>query len=78
MVHPECTADVIELADQVLSTAGMRRYAAETDVKELIVGTEIGLLGASRGVLKSYKAFNKFMKEMSGEDAFHLTIQTHY
>lgn len=44
MVHPECTADVIELADQVLSTSGMRRYAKETDAPELIVGTEIGLL----------------------------------
>ena len=44
MVHPECTADVIELADQVLSTSGMLRYAKETDARELIVGTEIGLL----------------------------------
>jgi quinolinate synthase len=48
MVHPECTADVIELADQVLSTSGMRRYAKETDAKELVVGTEIGLLHSLR------------------------------
>ena len=48
MVHPECTADVIELADQVLSTSGMRRYAEETDAQELIVGTEIGLLHSLR------------------------------
>jgi quinolinate synthase len=48
MVHPECTADVIELADQVLSTSGMRRYAKETTAKELIVGTEIGLLHSLR------------------------------
>ena len=46
MVHPECTADVIELADQVLSTGGMLRYAKETDARELIVGTENGLLHA--------------------------------
>lgn len=46
MVHPECTADVIALADQVLSTGGMRRHAKETDARELIVGTEIGLLHA--------------------------------
>ena len=44
MVHPECTADVIALADQALSTGGMRRHAKETDARELIVGTEIGLL----------------------------------
>ena len=48
MVHPECTADVIELADQVTSTSGMRRYAKETDALELIVGTEIGLLHSLR------------------------------
>ncbi|HGE70292.1 TPA: quinolinate synthase NadA [Candidatus Poribacteria bacterium] len=44
MVHPECTADVIELADVVLSTGGMIKYAKESPDKEFIVGTEIGLL----------------------------------
>jgi quinolinate synthase len=48
MVHPECTADVIELADQALSTGGMRRYARETDARELVVGTEVGLLHSLR------------------------------
>jgi quinolinate synthase len=48
MVHPECTADVIELSDQMLSTGGMRRYARETDARELVVGTEIGLLHSLR------------------------------
>lgn len=48
MVHPECTADVIQLADKVLSTSGMIKYAQETKVRELIVGTEIGLLHGLR------------------------------
>ena len=48
MVHPECTGDVIESADQVLSTSGMRRYAKEADAREFIVGTEIGLLHSLR------------------------------
>lgn len=48
MVHPECTADVIGLADQALSTGGMRRYARETDARELVVGTEVGLLHSLR------------------------------
>jgi len=48
MVHPECTADVIELADHALSTGGMRRYARETDARELVVGSEIGLLRSLR------------------------------
>ena len=44
IVHPECTPEVIALADQVLSTEGMRRYARESNAGEIIVGTEIGIL----------------------------------
>ena len=44
VVHPECTPQVIALADEVLSTGGMVHYAARDDVKEMIVGTEIGML----------------------------------
>jgi len=43
-VHPECRADVIALADEVLSTAGMCRYARREDVSQMIVGTEIGII----------------------------------
>ena len=44
VVHPECQAEVVDLADEVASTAGICRYAARGEVKELIVGTEIGIL----------------------------------
>jgi quinolinate synthase len=44
MVHPECTPDVIDLADEVLSTGQMIRWARETAVREIIVGTEVGLI----------------------------------
>ena len=44
MVHPECAKDVREAADHALSTGGMCRFARESDAKELIVGTEIGIL----------------------------------
>jgi quinolinate synthase len=44
VVHPECTPQVIALADEVLSTGGMVHYAARDDVKGMIVGTEIGML----------------------------------
>jgi quinolinate synthase len=44
MVHPECTPPVIALADEVLSTGGMLHYAKESTAKEIIVGTEVGIL----------------------------------
>lgn len=44
MVHPECRSEVIAVADIVTSTSGMLEFAKETKSKEIIVGTEIGLL----------------------------------
>ncbi len=44
VVHPECRPEVIALADEVLSTGGICRYANRSEVKEMIVGTEIGII----------------------------------
>jgi quinolinate synthase len=44
VVHPECTPEVIALADEVFSTSGMCRYAQRDEVKEMVVGTEIGII----------------------------------
>ncbi len=44
MVHPECRPEVIILADEVLSTGGMCRYARRSEAREIIVGTEIGMV----------------------------------
>jgi quinolinate synthase len=44
MVHPECRPEVIILADEVLSTGGMCRYAHRSEAREIIVGTEIGMV----------------------------------
>jgi quinolinate synthase len=44
VVHPECSPEVIAVADEVLGTGGMVSYARRNDVKELIVGTEIGII----------------------------------
>jgi quinolinate synthase len=44
VVHPECTPDVISLADHVASTTGIIKYASSNHTKEFIIGTEIGIL----------------------------------
>jgi len=44
MVHPECRPEVVDLADEVLSTAGMLRLAGTSKAREFIVGTERGIL----------------------------------
>jgi len=44
LVHPECREEVIELADAVLSTSQMVRYAKESPAKTFLIGTEEGLL----------------------------------
>ena len=44
VVHPECRPEVIALADAVLSTGGICRFARETEAEEIIVGTEIGII----------------------------------
>jgi len=43
LVHPECRPDVARLADAVLSTAGMVKYAKENSSLRFLVVTECGL-----------------------------------
>jgi quinolinate synthase len=43
LVHPECRPDVAALADAVLSTSGMVRYAKERSSSRFLVVTECGL-----------------------------------
>src|SRR5215210_3139866 len=43
LVHPECRADVAKMADAVLSTSGMVKYAKERPAKRFLVVTECGL-----------------------------------
>jgi quinolinate synthase len=44
VVHPECLPSVTALADDVLSTSKICKFAKETTAKEIIVGTEVGLI----------------------------------
>jgi quinolinate synthase len=40
LAHPECQKDVLKYADGIFSTAGIIRYAAQSDASEFLIGTE--------------------------------------
>ena len=44
LVHPECRPEVTAVADHVLSTGGMLKFAGQTEAKILIIATEVGIL----------------------------------
>ncbi len=44
VVHPEVRGEIVQRADEVLSTSGMLHYAAQSGDKQFIVATEQGLL----------------------------------
>lgn len=44
IVHPEVRPEIIDMADEVLSTSGMLQYATQSDAKRFIVATEQGLI----------------------------------
>ncbi len=46
MAHPECTTPVREVADELLSTGQMLKFAAASETKQFIVATETGIIHA--------------------------------
>jgi quinolinate synthase len=44
IIHPESRLEVIDLADEILSTGGMCKFAKQTDARKIIVATELGLI----------------------------------
>ena len=48
MVHPECKVEVTALADYALSTGAMLKFVKESNAKEFVAGTEIGILHRMR------------------------------
>ncbi len=44
VVHPECISEIQELSDHLASTSGMVKYCKESDAKEFLIGTEVGLI----------------------------------
>lgn len=44
LVHPECRPAVIDIADEVLSTSGMLKFAKESNAESFLIGTEEGII----------------------------------
>jgi quinolinate synthase len=44
LVHPECRPEVIDIADEVLSTSGMIKFAKKSSAKSFLIGTEEGII----------------------------------
>ena len=44
MAHPECTPEILDLADHICSTSGMYEFASQNPAQKFIVGTEEGIL----------------------------------
>ena len=44
LAHPECPPEILDLADEIKSTSGILAYAAHSDEKGFIIGTEVGIL----------------------------------
>ena len=44
IAHPECPKEFRDLADHICSTSGMINYAKDSEAKEFIIGTEIGMI----------------------------------
>ncbi|MDR2395560.1 MAG: quinolinate synthase NadA [Endomicrobium sp.] len=44
LVHPECRPEVIEIANYAMSTGTMCKYIKNSNNKDFIIGTEIGIL----------------------------------
>ena len=44
LVHPECSPEVVDLADEIFSTTGMINYVRQSSEKTFIIATEIGVI----------------------------------
>jgi len=73
MAHPECRPEVLKLADNVLSTSGMIRYARKSKSSAFIVGTEVGLLYSLKKAIPN-KNFYPVSKRMECPDMKKITL----
>jgi quinolinate synthase len=74
MAHPECRPEVLELADVVLSTSGMIKYAGESEKISFIVGTETGILHPMKKANPS-KMFYPVSRDMECRNMKKITLE---
>ena len=81
LVHPECNPAVVAHADFVGSTSQILEFARNSDDKEFIIGTEMGILHTLRKE-NLYKKFTLLspalicynMKKTTLEDVYHVLL----
>ncbi len=75
LVHPECRPEVIDLADEALSTSQMLRYAKKSTAKSFIIGTEEGILHRLR-LENPEKSFHLVTADFVCSDMKKTTLET--
>lgn len=76
VVHPECREDLVNIADAVLSTSQMIKYAQDTEASEFLAVTECGLSDLlsinvpNKHFLRACKIC-KYMKMITLDDMIH-------
>lgn len=75
LAHPECRPQVLQMADFVDSTSGMRHYIEKAKANEFIIGTEMGIIHPIQKVATGKKLYSassrmtcKDMKKISLRD----------
>ncbi|MCP5107663.1 MAG: quinolinate synthase NadA, partial [bacterium] len=85
VAHPEVRKEIIEMADEVLSTSGMLRCASKSPDKQFIVATEQGLIERMKRENPGKEFFPAFrakicanMKRTSPRDIYEALKQDRY
>lgn len=58
LAHPECSPEVIDMADAVCSTSGMIKFCRDNENAQFIIGTESGMLNRLRRDIPEKKFFS--------------------
>lgn len=85
LAHPECHKSVADLAEYVGSTTGIMKFAKDSDKKQFIIATEIGVVDRLKRdfpdkefILISDKAICHNMKWIHLEDIYNSLVHEQY